>query len=1422
MQTPPNEAVPEAEERAFESHDKVREDKESFIDGRGMEDQMKVSESDQNVRENKENNIDDHGIKDQVKVSESNGKVSESDERIRVSKESFVDDRGIYGEEEVLKSNEKVLKIIGKTSESDEQMPDSKDGFVDDRSIDGEEKVSEDDVKISESNDKVRECKESIVDDCGVDGEVKLSDNGGKLSESTEKLPESKESFTVDCGIEGGKKKRGRKKKVPITGDSAADVVVNEASVKKRGRKPGKVNCLSGSSELLEEKGQGNDCSVKVVHLRGEKKPKLAEDDGKNGVSESEQVEGVGVSGGSVDESGDDTLKSRLRTRLTRVVYTDPFEIDGDDEDHKRKKGRRKRKVAVDQNEGVEENQTGNGPKDVDGDLTAKCGRRGGKKAVVRGLELENKSNGDLDGEGVHNECNKGSKKRMNKIKDRGVRNEKEDLKEGLLENKESLNQEKKFGDLKEAHENGGNLDNDQKGRRRKSKDSEQEDSHKRKRDQKFVEEISLMCHQCQRNDKGRVVRCTKCKRKRFCVPCIENWYPNTPEEDIAESCPVCRENCNCKSCLRLDVPLKKLKENTVNVSDDDKIEYSRYLLQQLLPFMKRLNAEQVIERELEAKRQGIAVLELEIQKAGCFENERVYCNNCRTSIVDFHRSCPRCSYDLCLICCREIQDGHLRGGGEDVVFQFINRGLEYLHGGKPETITICSDSARPTSEWKANDDGRIPCPPKDMQGCGDGLLELRCIFSENFVSELVKKGEEIAETYSLIDMSETPGQQCLCNSARDVSDLNNGTVRKAASREDSDDNYLYCPSATEIQQEDLKHFRWHWSRGEPVIVSNVLETTSGLSWEPLVMWRACRQMNHTKHSKHLEVKAIDCLDWCEGDINIHQFFTGYLEGRFDFKHWPQILKLKDWPPTNLFEERLPRHNMEFLSCLPFKEYTHPHGGFLNLAVKLPKMAIKPDMGPKTYIAYGVQQELGRGDSVTKLHCDMSDAVNVLMHTADVSFTPEQLIVIENLKKKHNEQDQREIFGNDQTVDNKVNGKKSEKRQEAKLGQDKSGDSIEHSLNCEKKLQNLEMAEGGALWDIFRREDVPKLQEYLKKHFREFRHVHCSPLEQVIHPIHDQTIYLAMEHKRKLKEEYGIEPWSFVQKLGDAVFIPAGCPHQVRNLKDWSSGKTIGSVRMSNGLYYFEDILSNNKIAQGLSSISSFTVYDQIMIWHYKLGHPSFSYLKRLFPGLFKKLNPLFFHCDSCLLAKSQRKSYIQKSYCPSKPFYLFYGYVWGPSKVTTISGKKWFVTFIDDHTRLCWVYLMKEKFEVTKIFTDFYSMIETQFQTKISILRSDNGTEYFNKILGSFLSGKGILYQSSCPDTPEQNGLAERKNKHLLEVARAMMLYMNMPKYLWGDVVLTASYLINRMPTRVLQYTTPLSCFKKFFLNLGLILNYP
>lgn len=77
--------------------------------------------------------------------------------------------------------------------------------------------------------------------------------------------------------------------------------------------------------------------------------------------------------------------------------------------------------------------------------------------------------------------------------------------------------------------------------------------------DENGIKIDSMMCHQCQRNDKGEVVRCTKCKTKRYCKPCLKNWYPRMKEEEIAQACPVCLGNCNCKACLRMDADRKSV-----------------------------------------------------------------------------------------------------------------------------------------------------------------------------------------------------------------------------------------------------------------------------------------------------------------------------------------------------------------------------------------------------------------------------------------------------------------------------------------------------------------------------------------------------------------------------------------------------------------------------------------------------------------------------------------------------------------------------------------------------------------------------------------------------------------------------------------------------------------------------------------------
>ena len=163
-----------------------------------------------------------------------------------------------------------------------------------------------------------------------------------------------------------------------------------------------------------------------------------------------------------------------------------------------------------------------------------------------------------------------------------------------------------------------------------------------------------------------------------------------------------------------------------------------------------------------------------------------------------------------------------------------------------------------------------------------------------------------------------------------------------------------------------------------------------------------------------------------------------------------------------------------------------------------------------------------------------------------------------------------------------------------------------------------------------------------------------------------------------------------------------------------------------------------------------------------------------------------------------------------------------GSLRVNNISGAKWFISFVDDHTRVTWLFLVKEKSETKSFVQNFHKMIQTQFQAKLQILRSDNAKEYFNSILGEYFRESGIVQQSSCIDTLQQNGVDEQKNRHLLEVARSVLFSMNVPKQYWGEAILTATYLINRMPSRVLQFKIPCQVLLSVFPHTRLISSIP
>ena len=176
-----------------------------------------------------------------------------------------------------------------------------------------------------------------------------------------------------------------------------------------------------------------------------------------------------------------------------------------------------------------------------------------------------------------------------------------------------------------------------------------------------------------------------------------------------------------------------------------------------------------------------------------------------------------------------------------------------------------------------------------------------------------------------------------------------------------------------------------------------------------------------------------------------------------------------------------------------------------------------------------------------------------------------------------------------------------------------------------------------------------------------------------------------------------------------------------------------------------------------------------------------------------------------CELSKHTRSHYIPRMHRAPSVFDIIHTDVWGPSPITACSGYRYYVTFIDDYTRCTWVYLLKKKSELFSLFSHFLQMVKTQFGTVVRNLRSDNGREYITNEFRAELNKQGILQQLTCPYTPEQNGVAERKNRSIMSVVRCLLCGMNVPKYFWHLAVLTATFLLNRTPSRVLQGKAPM-----------------
>ena len=275
------------------------------------------------------------------------------------------------------------------------------------------------------------------------------------------------------------------------------------------------------------------------------------------------------------------------------------------------------------------------------------------------------------------------------------------------------------------------------------------------------------------------------------------------------------------------------------------------------------------------------------------------------------------------------------------------------------------------------------------------------------------------------------------------------------------------------------------------------------------------------------------------------------------------------------------------------------------------------------------------------------------------------------------------------------------------------------------------------------------------------------------------------------------------------------------------SQKLIGIGRRKAGLYILDklkvsiaaatsaDAASTSVDAAATSvDLSSFRLSpssSSFYLWHSRLGHVSSSRLRFLAStGALGNLQTCdISDCSGCKLAKFSALPFNRSISVSSSPFDLIHSDVWGPSPVATKGGSRYYVSFIDDHTRYCWVYLMKHRSEFFEIYTAFRALVKTQHSAIIKCFRCDLGGEYTSNKFCELLALDGTVHQTSCTDTPEQNGVAERKHRHIVETARSLLLSSSVPSVFWGEAVLTAVGLINTIPSSHISGFSP---FEKLY----------
>lgn len=215
-------------------------------------------------------------------------------------------------------------------------------------------------------------------------------------------------------------------------------------------------------------------------------------------------------------------------------------------------------------------------------------------------------------------------------------------------------------------------------------------------------------------------------------------------------------------------------------------------------------------------------------------------------------------------------------------------------------------------------------------------------------------------------------------------------------------------------------------------------------------------------------------------------------------------------------------------------------------------------------------------------------------------------------------------------------------------------------------------------------------------------------------------------------------------------------------------------------------------------------------LWHKRLGHSGMHNLQSLQANQMVKGLPKFKviqdTCEACVKGKQCREEFpkVSETKC-AEILGLIHTDVCGPMQTPSCNGSMYILTFTDDYSHMVWVYFLRLKSDTFATFKKFKNLVETQTGKKIKKIRSDRGGEFKSEQFTRLLEENGIERQFTVAYSPQQNGVAERRNRTLMDMARSMLKDKGMPDEFWAEATFTAAYLQNRLPTRALNQMTPL-----------------